>query len=395
MRTTDRLRVLMLLKTLGAGGAERLVSLSARLGDRTAFDYEVAYLLPWKRDLVAELEDADVPVHCLRGGREWDLRWASRLRGLLRERQIDVLHVHSPYVAGIARLVVRSMPRDSRPAMIYTEHLPWFGHKRLTRLLNACTYPLDDAQVAVSDAVRDSIPPALRKRLSVVLYGIPLDTVTSTPPSRAEVREELGVRDDEILLVTVAHYRPQKGYPDLLQAARLVLDAGVPARFIAIGDGPLEGEILSQHTALGLGDRFQLLGRRHDVLRILSGCDLFVLPSLYEGLPVAVMEALAMGLPIVATTVPSIEQAVTDGREGVLVPPASPGELATAIIGLAADPERRARMSEAGRERGREFDIARTLRTIEALYVDEARTRSAGVHGARGTVAPPRVEGEG
>lgn len=386
----------MLIKTLGAGGAERLVSLSARLGDRASFLYEVAYLLPWKRDLVGELERADIPVHCLEGGREWELGWARRLRRLLKERRVDVLHVHSPYVAGIARLVVRSMPRRSRPALVYTEHLPWFGHRSLTRLLNAATYPLDDAHVAVSDAVRDSIPAPLRKKVSVVLHGIPLETFTSNSFSRGDIRMELGIRDDEVLLGTVAHYRPQKGYPDLLDAARLVLDAGVPARFVAVGDGPLEDEIRARHSSLGLGDRFLLLGRRHDVMRILSGCDLFVLPSLYEGLPVAVMEALALGLPIIATTVSSIEQAVTHDREGVLVPPSSPEKLAAAIIALAGDPDRRARMAESARARGGEFDIGRTLHTIEALYIDTVRGDGSGASArARGRGGPHPAEGNG
>lgn len=371
-RSADPLRVLLLVKGLGAGGAERLVSLSARLGDRESFRYEVAYLLPWKRDLVDELEREGIPVTCLDGGREWDLRWALRLRRLIGERSIDVLHVHSPYVAGIARVAVRSMPRRTRPRLVYTEHLPWSGYRRLTRLLNAVTYPLDDAHIAVSKAVRDSIPTLLRRRLPVVLHGVALETVAANRGPRAEIRRELGVRDDEVLFGTVAHFRPQKGYPVLVEAARRVLDAGVPARFVAVGDGPMEEEIRERHRALGLGDRFLLLGRRQDALRVLAGCDAFVLPSLYEGLPVAVMEALALGLPVVSTTVPSIRQAVSHGREGLLVPPSDPGRLAEALIDVSRDPARRAEMGRAALERARDFDITRALRTVQRLYLDGA-----------------------
>lgn len=376
----ERVHVLILTKGLGAGGAERLVSMSARLGDRQSFSYEVAYLLPWKRDLVEELEREGIAVHCLEGGREWNLRWAFRLRRMLQERHVDVLHLHLPYVAGIARVVAWSLPRKCRPRLVYTEHLPWPGYALPSRLLNAATYPLDDAHVAVSDAVRNSIPFPLRKRVRVVVHGIPLKTASMNVGSREDVRKELQIRDEEVLLGTVAHYRRQKGYPDLLKAARKVLDAGVPARFLAVGDGPLEGEIRALHRSLELGDRFLLLGRRQDVMRILSGCDLFVLASLYEGLPIAIMEALSLGLPIVGTAVPGIEYAVTHEREGLLAPPSRPDRLASAILTLVQDPARRARMRRAALERVAEFDITRALNAIENVYRERARGERCAGH---------------
>jgi glycosyltransferase involved in cell wall biosynthesis len=362
-----RLRVLWLIKGLDPGGAELLLSMMAQVRDRS-IDYEAAYLLPWKRGLVAELEAQGVPVHCLDGGREWDVRWAHRLRRLVEKRGYDIVHIHSPYVAGIARIALRSLPRSIRPRLVYTEHLQWWGYVWPTRLLNRLTYRLDDADLAVSRTVRDSLPTRLRKRVEVVVQGIFPEQVRSHHAAREAVRNELGVAPDEVLVGTVAHFRTQKGYPVFLAAARRVLDAGLPVRFVAVGRGPEEADIRARHRDLHLGDRFILAGFREDATRIMAGFDLFVLASHYEGLPLALMEALALGIPVVATRVGGIPEGVTDGREGLLVPPSRPDLLAAAIERLVEDPELRERMSAAAAEAGGSFDIAQVTRTVERIY---------------------------
>jgi glycosyltransferase involved in cell wall biosynthesis len=111
-----------------------------------------------------------------------------------------------------------------------------------------------------------------------------------------------------------------------------------------------------------------LLGRRDDVSHVLAACDLFVLASKNEGLPIALVEALALGLPVVATAVGGTPEVVTDGLEGLLVPPSNPDQLASAIERLLADPELRARMSAAATERARHFDISRSVAEMESIY---------------------------
>ena len=122
---TDRIRVLWLIKGLGPGGAERLLTSAAAVRDRDQFVYEVAYLLPWKNHLVPEFEALGVGVHCMEVNDERNPAWAGRFRRLLRERDYDIVHVHSPYAAGIGRLVVASMPPASRPKLVSTEHNIW------------------------------------------------------------------------------------------------------------------------------------------------------------------------------------------------------------------------------------------------------------------------------
>jgi hypothetical protein len=169
----DPWRVLWLIKGLGAGGAERLLVSMATVRDTGAFDYQVAYLLPWKDALVDEIAALDVPVRCLGVRDDRDLRWTIALRRLLLEQRIDIVHTHGPYVAGLARLVRATLPRRARPAVVSTEHNGWPTFALSTRLLNALTYPLGDAGLAVSEEVRDSVWPSLRGRTRTVVHGVP------------------------------------------------------------------------------------------------------------------------------------------------------------------------------------------------------------------------------
>jgi glycosyltransferase involved in cell wall biosynthesis len=362
------IRVLSLIKGLSLGGAERLLSLMAEFRDRDAFRYEAAYLLPWKDGLVDQFQADGVPVHCLEGGREWDIRWVSRLRRLVRDRRYDVVHVHSPYVAGLARLGLKSLSPRLRPRLVYTEHLPWWGYRRPTRLLNRLTYRLDDANLAVSRTVRESVHPRLRHRVDVVIHGIAPQRIREHRRHRDDVRRELGVKPGEILVGTVAHLTRQKGYPVLLEAAQRLVERGLPVRFMAVGRGPEEVRIRETHERLALGDRFQFLGFRPDAIRLMSAFDIFVLASWYEGLPVTVMEALTLGIPPVATRVGGTPEVITSGVEGLLVPPGRPDELGAAIASLARAPDLRREMSRAAMQRASTFDIEAATRKVEATY---------------------------
>ena len=175
--TPQGLRVLWVIKGLGPGGAERLLVEQAATGDRDRFRYECAYLLSWKQHLVPELEGLDVPTIGLGVRWELDPRWVVRLHRLLRHERYDVVHVHSPAVAAVTRVLVRTLPRSRRPAVVYTEHNVWSSHNVVTRTVNALTYPLDDATLAVSEEVRSSVWSRWRSRVQVVVHGVDVDRV--------------------------------------------------------------------------------------------------------------------------------------------------------------------------------------------------------------------------
>jgi glycosyltransferase involved in cell wall biosynthesis len=368
-RSADgRLRVLWLIKGLGPGGAERLLTSAAAVRDREAFAYEAVYLLPWKDALAPELEALGVPVRCLDVRDERDLRWSRRLRRMLVEHPVDIVHVHSPYAAGVARLVIRTLPRESRPRLVSTEHNEWSRFALGSRVLNGLTVPLSDSVIAVSEKVRQSIWRPLRPRVETVIHGVPIDQVRARRNERAVVRRELEAQPGELLVGTIANYSPKKDYPNLLHAARRLADGEIPVRFIVVGQGPLEREVRELRDQLGLRAQVELLGYRDDAVRMMAGCDLFVLASRFEGLPVAIMEALVLGLPVVATTVGGIPEAVRHGVEGMLVPARRPDLLADAIEQLVLDADRRETMATAAAARGEHFDISRAVRRCEAIY---------------------------
>jgi glycosyltransferase involved in cell wall biosynthesis len=365
--------VLSLIKGLGPGGAETLLVGGVRLADPARVRHEVAYLLPWKDALVPRLREAGVPVHCFDVRDERAVGWALRLRRLLLRAGggFDVLHVHSPYAAGIARLVVRSLPRAARPAVVTTEHNAWDRFSRPTRWLNSLTYPLGSAWIAVSDEVRDSVRPGMRSRVEVVVHGVDLAAVRAQRRERAGARAELGIGPDDVAVVTVANLTQQKGYADLFAAARSVLDRDLGSarvRFVCVGQGPLETELARLHADLGLGERVQRLGFRPDAVRILAAGDVFCLASHWEGYPVALMEALAIGLPVVATAVGGVADAIADGKSGLLVPPGRPDELAAALESVAVDPELRRRLAEGAAAAADRYDLSRAAARIEAIY---------------------------
>lgn len=369
-------RVLWLIKGLGPGGAERLlVSLAGEL-DRDRVACQVAYLLPWKDHLVPELAALGVPATCLSTGRLWDPRWVWRLLRLVRRERFDVVHIHSPALAAIARIPLRLLGRR-RPTIVYTEHNSWASYGPATRLLHRATFRLDDAQLAVSDDARASIPQRLRDGVEVLVHGVPLDALRANLPARDEVRRDLGIGDDEVVVITVANFRLDKDYPTLLSAAAQVVATSPAVRFLTVGQGPLEETIHARHRDLGLGDRFVLLGYRDDVPRLLAAADVFAMSSTVEGYPVALMEAMAMGLPVVATAVGGVVTAVRDGQDGILVPARDPGALAAAILRVAGDGELRAQLAASAAERGADYSITRSAARLGELYAVRPSGRSA------------------
>jgi len=376
-----RLRVLVVIKCLGFGGAERLLADTVATGDRKAFDYEVAYVLAVEDGMVPIIEADGTRVHPLGAEGNGDLRWMARFRRLLHDGHYDIVHFHLPYTASLGRLVVASMPSGIRPAIVYTDHSLWNKMAIVVKALNRATIGLDQAMIVVSDAALESLPASIRPRARVLVHGVDLSQADSLlarrAELRAEVRREFGVADGEVLVVSVANLRPEKGYDVLLDTARILVDQDLPVRIVAVGrgEGELERTIVARHAALGLGDRLTFAGQRDDVLRILAGADAFVLASRQEGLPVVLMEATSVGLPIVATAVGGVPQVLTDGVDGLVVPPGDPAALAAALTRVVSDPGLRSRLGAAAKQRSAMFDVAEASRTIESIYREVAPDR--------------------
>lgn len=358
--------MLWLVKGLGQGGMERLLVTHARFGDHERFDYQAAFLVPRPHSVTAELIDLDVPVHQLGDG-SGSVSFVRDLRRLLTRERIDVVHAHSPMPASFARPVARTVRQ--RPRFVYTEHNRWSRYSAMTRVANRMTYGLNDQSFAVSEECTETMPVAVRQRVEVVIHGVDVDAVRTLRSERSRMRAELGIEEGAVVVGTVANLRPQKNYPMLLDTAAHVLAARSDVVFLAVGQGPLENAVRAQHDRLGLGDRFRLLGFRDDVHRVMSAFDILCFSSTHEGLPVALMEGRALGLPVVATAVGGLRDHVRMDIDGTLVPPNNAAALATGLLELAGDNERRDAFSRASAEAADAYRAERWVQTVESAYL--------------------------
>jgi glycosyltransferase involved in cell wall biosynthesis len=366
---TPRVRVLWLTKGLGRGGVERLIASSIRHFDRDRFEVEVAYVLPWKDAFVDEITDAGVSVHCL-GASGWSkVLWPFRLRRLARERRYDIVHTHMPLSAAIARIAL-----GRRPRFVHTEHNVWERHRRSSRWANSLTFARNAAVVAVSESVAQSIHPARtpahQAPVEVLLHGINLNEISGGADDRTRARAALDLDPSDLVIGTVGNFTRKKNQQMMLHATAMLAERLPNVRLVLIGTGPLEDSLRRLAVRLGIDDRTIFTGSRKDVLELLPAFDVFSLSSQFEGLSIALVEAMATGVACVATSVGGIPEVIDDGVSGLLVGAGATSQLAETLEQVLCDDALRVRLGEAGRVRAMAFDIGRAARRLQAIYAE-------------------------
>ncbi len=354
--------MLVTVKGLGIGGAEKLIAESARLWDRDAFDYHVAYALPWKDQLVAPIRELGFPVTCIGTERGMTPPSWLRLRRHAQEVGASLVHAHLPAMGAVARAV-------SPVPVVYTEHNVAGSYRPPVRLVNRLTYRRNAAVTAVSDAVATSIAAYPGPPTRVVSNGVSCEVAAGAAEA---VRRELGIGDGTPLVVHVGNIRPHKGHANLVAATELLVRRVPDVQVVSIGGEKNDGDLARVRalaTDAGVADHLHFLGRREDALAFVAACDVFANPSDFEGLPVAVLEAMALERPVVATAVGGVPAIVQDDVTGVLVQPKDPGALAAGIADLLADRDRAAALAAAGRKVvERDYSLEAMVRTIEGIY---------------------------
>ncbi len=369
--TARRIRVAYLIDRLQRAGAQtHLGRLVSRLDSR-GFEPEVLCLLAGG-PVAEEMKARGVPVEVLGLGRLYGPRALVelvRLARRLRERRIDVLHtylvsanIYGTIAARLARVAVVTSRRDTG----FSRN--WRLRLVEQRLIN----PLVDRVVAVSTAVAEvarrehGLPPG---RLVTIENGVDVEVWKPEGQPRAEARRELGLCEDELAVGVIGHLSPVKGHADLLRAAALVSAKMPRVRFVLVGDGPLRVPLEALATSLGLGGRVLFAGTRADMARVLSALDVVAVPSHSEGMSNALLEAMAMALPVVATEVGGNSNVVFDGVTGRLVPPRDPPALARVLIELVADPAARQSLGRAARRHVADnLSLSGMVRRYEELY---------------------------
>jgi glycosyltransferase involved in cell wall biosynthesis len=366
-----RVRVLHVLSTLLPGGSEISVLRLLAALDRGRYDLRVAFLRGAPA-LAPDFEAIDVPVVPMGPCASFDPLCSLRLRSYVAREKIRVVHTHMDVADFHGALAARL---GGARAVVSTKHAPDEFRSRRTwkrlpfLLLERLAYAMDDAVIVVSEGLASFLETTEhlpRRKMTVIGHGVgaPADALP-----RAEERRALRLRLFDPLLGAVGRLSPEKGHVHLVRALPAILAAFPQAGLVLAGDGPERRGLEAEARRLGLDDRIEFLGHRRDVHRILASLDLFVQPSLYEGFGLSLLEAMAAGLPVVASRIGGIPEIVDDGESGVLVPAGDPEGLAAAAVALLRDPQRARRLSETAAARARErHSISSEAAEIDALY---------------------------
>ena len=215
--------------------------------------------------------------------------------------------------------------------------------------------------------MRERSVPAARVR--VIWNGAPLaEFAPVSTDQAARTRAALGLPAGALVIGSIGRLNEQKGHRYLIDAAPAVIDRHKDARFLIVGDGDLKEPLRRQAQAMGIGDHVVFAGHRSDVRELLGAIDVVCMPSLYEGTPLALFEAMAAARTIVASAVDGCAEILHDGVTGLLVPPKDSAALGDALHRALAEPGLRTRLGAAAQTASREYDIDRTVRRIEDLY---------------------------
>jgi glycosyltransferase involved in cell wall biosynthesis len=364
------IRIFHLIKGLGRGGAETLLNEGFSFIDHERFLCTYGYFLPWKNALVSSLQNKGAEVICFNRKNALGMMMSvPAIAKLLHEKKVDMVHCHLP-LAGIAG---RLAARFSRIPVIYTEHNVMERYHPWTRRANLWSWKLQKAVVAVSEEVKSSILAHAGNSVpvTVVPNGIPVDSFSSAPNDRADSRERSAIPAKAPVIGTVAVFRKQKDLPTWLRAARLIRDRYPDTHFLIVGDGPLKADAESIARSLRLDNVVHFPGIQENVKPYYAAMDIYMNSSIFEGLPLSLLEAMAMKLPVVATEVGGMPEVIINGKTGFLVPPHSPEALAKQICLLLSNEEMRHQFGQEGRFLVEErFSMKRMVRQLEDLYLE-------------------------
>jgi glycosyltransferase involved in cell wall biosynthesis len=389
-REPGPIRILELRSVKGTGGGpEKTIILGTARTDARRFDITVCYL----RDARDPVFAVDGQAKAL-GGRyveivekhSLDASIWKPLAALVRDRSIDIVHSHDYKTDLLAWLLARR----TGVLPLATAH-GWTGHSPRERRLY---YPVDKRLlarfprvIAVSHEVRSELvrTGSRAERVDVVLNGIDAQQFVRRPDGEAAVRESLGLEPETFVVGSVGRLEPQKRFDLLLQAFAAVRSHAPHLRLVIAGDGSERVRLDAMVRQLGLDASCLLLGHRTDVALLHHAFDLFVQASDYEGTPNAVLEAMAMGTPVVATSAGGTAELVRDGIDGLVVAPGSAGLLATAIDAVLHDlGAARSRAQSARRRVETDLSFDTRMRRVEAIYTSlvDGRRRTAGTRRA-------------
>lgn len=359
-------RILHLYETCGPGGAEKMILDLVRGLPPNQYESTVVLLVEgW---LTQRLREIGVePIHPPRRG-AFDPRTVLDLLRTVRSRGIQLIHSHEFFTNVLGCMVAKLA---NLPVITTVHGKSYYTDRGRRRLAYRAVARCADCFVTVSDDLKTFLAGALGippSRMTTVHNGVDPGQYLAAD-GHADKRAELGLPPDAVVLGAVGSLYPVKGHTYLLQALTRILPVHPQVTVVLVGRGDLRAELEAEVRTSGLQDHVRFLGFRPDVTDLLATFDIFVLPSVSEGLPLSLLEAMAMAKPVVASAVGGIPEVVLPGRTGLLVPPADPRALAEAILSLLDNAPLAKQIGQQARDHvAGHFTLARMLERYQTLY---------------------------
>ncbi len=367
------MRVVHVMKIKGIAGAERHLLLLAAGQRQRGWDARIVMLVNPDQpmdDMLAEAGARGIPIQQLAIHNWADLSLLRRLRAVLRELRPQVVHTHLQHadLFGIpaARLA-------GAPVVISSRHNDDPRRRWLPlRLLNRGLWALADGGIGISEALTRftiAFEGASPAKMRTIYYGVTIEPPLDSSAMRRRLRSELGLPPDCVTVGVACRLIEQKGVAYAVEAFKRVAPDYPNVYLLIAGEGPLRPAL--ERQAAPLGDRVRFLGWRHDIPAFLAGLNVLLVPSLWEGFGLIMLEAMAQQVAIIGSAVSAIPEVVADGETGLLVPPRDPDALAGALARLLADAPLRQHMGLLGRDRlEARFSAERMVSETTALYAE-------------------------
>ncbi|MFH1634443.1 MAG: glycosyltransferase family 4 protein [Chloroflexota bacterium] len=380
--TQSPIRVLHPITRLIIGGAQENTMFTAAQLDKSRFRVAVVSgpQTGSEGSLIEEVRELGVPLTILpelvreiNPGKDLSAIW--KLSRLMRNGRYTIVHTHSSKAGVLGRIAARLA---GVPVIVHTVH-GWSFHERMSPWRRRAYVAMEKLAAAFSDVMivvaEGDIEKGLREGIGrreqyrLIRSAIPLDDFDPARVDGAAARRDLGLPPDVSVVGNVGRFSPQKNPLDWVRIAGILGRALPDTYFLLVGDGPLRAQVEAQLEIEGIAGRTKLTGLRRDVPAMLAAMDVFLLTSLWEGLPRVIPQAMTMGLPVVANRADGTVEAIAHGKTGFLCDPGDLTDMAAYCVQLLRDRKLREKMGARGRERAlQEFDIRHMVHQIESLY---------------------------
>jgi glycosyltransferase involved in cell wall biosynthesis len=370
-----KIKILHIIESLASGGAEKLLTYSLKHIDKNKFSIKVVCLEP-SLDLKNELENNGITVFCLNVKNLY--RWYSavpKLFLLIIKEKPDIVHTQLFFANIYGRIASKMAGIRNIITTLQNPDYTYENNGKFTYLVRKFIDKYtgkfcNSAFIAVSDFVKKDFEKHLNFKNIKVLYNcVDNSTFGGQGGDPGRKREELGFNKDDIIILNVGRLHPQKGQEFLIEAFNLAYKKNNKCRLLVIGNGPLENVLKNKTKELNLEKNVIFLKNRQDVPDIMKISDIFIFPSIYEGLPLALIEAMASGLPVIASKIDVLKEIVEDGINGILVENNDRVKLSETISSLINNTELRGHLGRNAREKAvKLFDSAGHVKKIENIY---------------------------